>query len=209
MLDVRKIRLTLELREFGIFDTKVLSAIEKVPREIFIPKNFRNQAYENIALPIGNEQTISQPFIVALMTQSLELDKKHKVLELGTGSGYQCSILSLLVRRVYTIERIKSLLIKAEEKFNKLKLTNIVTKFGDGNLGWVEQIPFDRIIFTAATNKIDNIFFNHIAEEGILIAPIIEENKQILKKFTKIKGDIKVESLKEVLFVPNLHGVKN
>ena len=209
MLDVRKIRLTLELREFGIFDTKVLSAIEKVPREIFIPKNFRNQAYENIALPIGNEQTISQPFIVALMTQSLELDKKHKVLELGTGSGYQCSILSLLVRRVYTIERIKPLLIKAEEKFNKLKLTNIVTKFGDGNLGWGEQIPFDRIIFTAATNKIDNIFFNHIAEEGILVAPIIEENKQILKKFTKIKGDIKVESLKEVLFVPNLHGVKN
>ena len=115
-MDVRKIRLTLELRESGISDSNVLSAIEKTPRELFIPKNFRNQAYENIALPIGNEQTISQPYIVALMTQSLELNKNHKILELGTGSGYQCSILSLLVRRVYTIERIKSLLIEAEEK---------------------------------------------------------------------------------------------
>ena len=95
MLDVRKIRLILELRESGISDTHVLSAIEKTPREIFIPDNFRNQAYENIALPIGDNQTISQPYIVALMTQSLELQKKHKVLEIGTGSGYQSSILSL------------------------------------------------------------------------------------------------------------------
>ena len=151
MLDVRKIRLILELRELGIFDSEVLSSIEKIPREIFIPDNFRNQAYENIALPIGNEQTISQPYIVALMTQALELKKNHKVLEVGTGSGYQSSVLSLLVRRVYTIERIKSLLNNAEKKFEELKLTNIVTKFGDGNLGWKEQIPFDRIIFTAAT----------------------------------------------------------
>ena len=108
MLDVRKIRLTLELRECGILDSKVLSAIEKIPRDIFIPENFRNQAYENIALPIGDDQTISQPYIVALMTQLLDLNKTHKVLELGTGSGYQCSILSLLSRRVYTIERIKN-----------------------------------------------------------------------------------------------------
>ena len=101
MLDVRKIRLTLELRESGITNSNVLGAIEKIPREIFIPDNFRNQAYENIALPIGNDQTISQPYIVALMTQELELQKSHKVLELGTGSGYQSSILSLLARRVY------------------------------------------------------------------------------------------------------------
>ena len=128
MLDVRKIRLTLELRESGIIDSRVLSAIEKTPREMFIPENFRNQAYANIALPIGSDQTISQPYIVALMTQLLELQKNHKVLELGTGSGYQSSILSLLSRRVYTIERIKSLLLKAEDNFRHLKLTNIVTK---------------------------------------------------------------------------------
>ena len=111
MLDVRKIRLILELRESGIVDSKVLSAIEKIPRVNFIPENFRNQAYENIALPIAENQTISQPFIVAKMTQLLQLNKSHKVLEIGTGSGYQSAILSLLSRRVYTIERIKLLLI--------------------------------------------------------------------------------------------------
>jgi len=209
VLDVRKIRLTLELREAGISDSKVLSAIEKIPREIFIPDNFRNQAYENIPLPIGEDQTISQPYIVALMTQSLELNSKHKVLELGTGSGYQSSILSLLVRRVYTIERIKSLLITAENNFKKLKLTNIVTKHGDGNLGWSEQIPFDRIIFTAATYNIADDFFSQIKDKGIIIAPIIKGSKQILKKFIKTKDKIKEEYLSDVLFVPNLKGIKD
>ena len=209
MLDVRKIRLTLELREAGITNSNVLSAIEKIPREIFIPDNFRNQAYENIALPIGDDQTISQPYIVALMTQSLELEKYHKVLELGTGSGYQCAILSLLVRRVYTVERIKSLLVKAETKFKELKLTNIVTKHGDGNLGWKEQIPFDRIIFTAATNEISINFFNYISENGIIIAPIISGSKQILKKYIKKNGNINSENLTDVLFVPNLSGIKD
>jgi protein-L-isoaspartate(D-aspartate) O-methyltransferase len=209
VLDVRKIRLTLELRESGISNTEVLSAIEKTPREIFIPDNFRNQAYENIALPIGDNQTISQPYIVALMTQSLELQKKHKVLEIGTGSGYQSSILSLLVRRVYTIERIKSLLVKAETNFKERKLTNIVTKHADGNLGWKEQIPFDRIIFTAAINEISNNFFDHIDDNGIIVAPIVSSSKQILKKFTKKNNAIFTEVLAEVLFVPNLKGVIN
>ena len=209
MLDVRKIRLTLELREAGISDAKVLSAIENIPREIFIPDNFRNQAYENIALPIGEEQTISQPYIVALMTESLELNKKHKVLELGTGSGYQSSILSLLARRVYTIERIKSLLVTAENNFKKLKITNIVTKHGDGNLGWIEQNPFDRIIFTAATDKIPDEFFNYIKDKGIIVAPIVKGFKQLLKKFTKTNDKIKEEYLSDVLFVPNLKGIKD
>ena len=209
MLDVRKIRLTLELRDSGIANSDVLSAIERTPREIFIPNNFRNQAYENIALPIGDGQTISQPYIVALMTQSLDLSNKHKVLELGTGSGYQSSILSLLTRRVYTIERIKSLLVTAENNFKKLKLTNIVTKHGDGNLGWSEQIPFDRIIFTAATKNIPEEFFSYIKEKGIIIAPIINGSKQVLKKYTKINNTINEVSIADVLFVPNLKGIKN
>ena len=209
MLDVRKIRLTLELRNAGIADSIVLSAIEKIPREIFVPNNFRNQAYENIALPIGDNQTISQPYIVALMTQSLELKKLHKVRELWTRSGYQSAILSLLVRRVYTIERIKSLLIKAESKFKKLKLTNIVTKHGDGNLGWNEQIPFDRIIFTAATTEISNTFFDNISENGIIVAPIIKGSKQILKKYIKKDGIMNIENLTDVIFVPNLSGIKD
>lgn len=208
MLDVRKIRLILELRESGIVDTKVLSAIEKIPRENFIPENFRNQAYENIALPIAENQTISQPFIVAKMTQLLQLSKSHKVLEIGTGSGYQCAILSLLSRRVYTIERIKSLLIQAEKIFIKLKLTNIVTKHEDGNFGWKEQIPFDRVIFTAATLKISDQFFEHINEGGIIVCPIIKKNKQILVRYKKNNNEISSEEFDNVLFVPNLHGTQ-
>ena len=209
MLDVRKIRLTLELRESGISNTKVLSAIEKVPRDFFIPDNFKNQAYENIALPIGNNQTISQPYIVALMTQHLELNRNHKVLELGTGSGYQSTILSLLVRRVYTIERIKSLLINAENIFKKLKITNIVSKHGDGNLGWSEQIPFDRIIFTAATKEITKNLFSHIKENGIIVAPIIVNSSQVLKKYIKKNNKIQEEDITDVVFVPNLKGTKD
>jgi protein-L-isoaspartate(D-aspartate) O-methyltransferase len=206
LLDVRKIRLTLELRESGITDSRVLSAIEKTPRELFIPENFRNQAYENIALPIGGDQTISQPYIVALMTQLLDLQKNHKVLELGTGSGYQSSILSLLSRRVYTVERIKSLLIKAENNFKYLKLTNIVTKHADGNRGWQEQIPFDRIIFTAASQRISKFFFNYISDGGIIVAPIIEGSKQKLIKYIKKDNQITEEKIADVLFVPNLEG---
>ena len=208
MLDVRKIRLILELRESGIVDSKVLSAIEKIPRENFIPDNFRNQAYENIALPIGENQTISQPFVVAKMTQLLDLNKSHKVLEIGTGSGYQCAILSLLCRRVYSIERIKSLLTNAEKNFFKLKLSNIVTKYADGNLGWKEQIPFDRIIFTAATKNISEIFFNHINEGGIIVCPVIDKEKQILIKYQKINNIIRKEKFDDVLFVPNIKGIQ-
>ena len=209
MLDVRKIRLTLELRNWGITDPEVLSAIEKIPREIFVSKSFRHQAYENIAFPIDRDQTISQPYIVALMTQSLDLNMKHKVLEIGTGSGYQTSILSLLSRRVYTIERIKSLLVGAENVFKKLKLTNIVTKHGDGNSGWPEQNPFDRIIFTAATEEITEKFFDCLKNKGIIVAPIIRGSKQILKKFIKINNKIETENLSDVLFVPNLTGIKD
>ena len=135
MLDVKKIRLILELRESGISDSKILSAIEKIPREKFIPENFRNQAYDNLALPIGDNQTISQPFVVAKMTQLLAVESTHKVLEIGTGSGYQSAVLSKLVRRVYTIERIKNLLVKAENIFQELNISNIVPKYADGNLG--------------------------------------------------------------------------
>tara|TARA_Y100000590_G_scaffold364880_1_gene423476 strand:- start:1164 stop:1793 length:630 start_codon:yes stop_codon:yes gene_type:complete len=209
VVDVRKIRLILELRESGISDSKVLSAIEQIPREKFISKTFQNQAYENIALPIAKEQTISQPLIVALMTQSLNLEKSNKVLEIGTGSGYQTSILSILSRRVYSIERIKSLLKDAEKIFNELKLTNIVTKHADGNLGWNEQIPFDRIIYTAATNNINPIIFDHLKNEGIIVVPIIDGSKQFLKRFRKINNSIDEEIISEVLFVPNIKGTKD
>jgi len=208
MLDVKKIRLILELRESGISDSKILSAIEKIPREKFIPDNFRNQAYDNLALPIGDNQTISQPFVVAKMTQLLEVQQNHKVLEIGTGSGYQSAVLSRLSRRVYTIERIKNLILKAEKIFKELKITNIVTKYADGNLGWKEQIPFDRIIITAATPNITKEIESQIHEGGIIISPMIQKNKQLIMKYKKINNVLESEIYDDVLFVPNLAGTE-
>ena len=208
MLDVKKIRLILELRESGISDSKILSAIEKIPREKFIPENFRNQAYDNLALPIGDNQTISQPFVVAKMTQLLAVESTHKVLEIGTGSGYQSAVLSKLVRRVYTIERIKNLLVKAEKIFQELNISNIVTKYADGNLGWKEQIPFDRIIITAATSSISKEVASQIHEGGIIVSPMVRENKQIIVRYTKINNVLKSEIFDDVLFVPNLSGTQ-
>jgi len=207
VLDVRKIRLILELRESGISNAEVLSAIEKIPREKFISEVYRNQAYENIALPIENNQTISQPYVVARMTELLDVKSSHKVLEIGTGSGYQCAVLSILARRVYTIERIKNLYEGSNNIFKKLKLTNIVSKYDDGNNGWIEQIPFDRIIFTAASKKINNEIFSHIENEGIIVCPIVKDNKQILVKYKKQNNKIISEEYDDVLFVPNLQGV--
>ena len=206
MLDVRKIRLILQLRESGISNSNVLSALEIIPREKFIPENYRNQAYENIALPIGNSQTISQPYVVAKMTELLDLKNNHKVLEIGTGCGYQCAILSKLARRVYTIERIKNLYDNSLKIFEELKLTNIVSKYDDGNEGWIEQIPFDRIIFTAATKKISNSIYSQIKENGIIVCPIIKEDKQVIVKYKKINSKLVSEEFDQVLFVPNLEG---
>ncbi len=206
MLDVRIIRLILELRESGISNSNVLSSIEIIPREKFIPENYRNQAYENIALPIGDNQTISQPYVVARMTELLEVKSNHKVLEIGTGSGYQCAILSKLARRIYTIERIKNLHDKSFRIFEELKLTNIVSKYDDGNKGWKEQIPFDRIIFTAATKKISDVIFSHITENGIIVCPIIKNDKQIIVKYIKKDQKIISKEYDNVLFVPNLSG---
>ena len=205
-MDVRKIRLILELRESGISNSRVLSAIEKIPREKFIAESYRNQAYENIALPIENNQTISQPYVVAKMTELLDVNLNHKVLEIGTGSGYQCAILSHLTRRVYTIERIKNLYEKSLNVFEILNLTNIVSKYDDGNKGWDEQIPFDRIIFTAATDNISDKIFSHIDNGGIIVCPIVKKDKQIIVRYKKINNEIITEEYDGVLFVPNIRG---
>ena len=207
MLDVRKIRLILELRESGIVNSEVLSALEIIPREKFIPENYSNQAYENIALPIGDGQTISQPYVVAKMTELLEVKNNHKVLEIGTGSGYQCAILSKLARRIYTIERIKNLHEKSSKIFDELQLTNIVSKYEDGNNGWIEQIPFDRIIFTAATENITERIFSHIKENGIIVCPIIRDNRQVIIKYKRKNNKLISQEFDDVLFVPNLKGV--
>ena len=148
-----QIGLIMQLRRRGIRDNDVLRAIERVPRDLFVDPAFADHAYHDIALPIDCGQTISQPYVVAFMTERLELDARHKVLEIGTGSGYQAAVLAHLCRRVYTVERWRELQKAAERRFARLGITNVTTIIGDGWLGWPPQAPFDRIIVTAAAKE--------------------------------------------------------
>ncbi|MGD9649805.1 MAG: protein-L-isoaspartate(D-aspartate) O-methyltransferase [Dongiaceae bacterium] len=199
----RQIRLLMELRGQGVHDVPILSAIERIPREIFVPSQFQDQSYENTPLPIGHGQTISQPSIVALMLQALEINKRHKVLEIGTGSGYQTALLALLCRRVYTIERIPELAKSAEEIFKKLQMNNITTKIGDGAKGWPEQKPFDRIIAAAVADEAPPSWFDQLAEGGIMILPLGEQGgDQHVVKITKKNGEMLKQQLWPVRFVP-------
>lgn len=205
--DARKVRLIMELRREGISDTQVLSAIERVPRDIFVPGPFQDQAYDNIALPIGQGQTISQPYIVAYMTQELDVGERMKVLEIGTGSGYQTAILAHLCRRVYTIERYRTLLRLAEAVFGDLRLHNITTRFGDGYKGWPEQAPFERIIVTAAAPEIPDALADQLDIGGKMIAPIgASVMGQEIVRLTRTEEGFRQESLLPVRFVPLVHG---
>ncbi|MAC60636.1 MAG: protein-L-isoaspartate O-methyltransferase [SAR116 cluster bacterium] len=198
--------LIMKLRGQGLRSSKVLSAIEKIPRDIFIEKALKNHAWENVTLPIGGGQTISQPYIVGLMTTLLDLYGNEIVLEIGTGSGYQASILSVLCRRVYTIERIEMLHQFSNNKFKELGLTNITTKHGNGSDGWPEVAPFDRIILTCAINEIPKILFHQLKVGGILVGPEILDNKnQVLNKYIQIeKNKFEKEKIEDVKFVPML-----
>jgi len=205
-----KIRLVMELRRHGVTDTRVLSAIERVPREEFTPPNFRDQAYEDTALPIGHGQTLSQPTVVGLMSQALEAGPRMKVLEIGTGSGYQGAILAQLCRRVYTIERHKPLLDDAEAKFKKLRLHNITTRLGDGWLGWPEQAPFDRIIVTAAPPDVPQALMDQLAPDGIIVLPLgSEKRSQRLVRIRKTESGPVQEDITAVRFVPMVKGLPN
>jgi protein-L-isoaspartate(D-aspartate) O-methyltransferase len=208
--DTRKIRLVMELRRQGILDTDVLSAIERIPRDRFVPELFQDRAYENTALPIGHGQTISQPSVVAYMTQQLEIGKRMKVLEIGTGSGYQAAVLSRLCRRVYTIERNRSLLNLADALFRELRLNNITTLCADGSAGWPEQAPFERILVTAAALDVPPALLDQLAPDGIMILPVGDtpDNQQLLK-CRRTPDGIDYETLWPVRFVPLLGGVEN
>ena len=202
---IQKANLIMNLRSMGISSKDVLSAVEKIPREIFIPSNFKYYAYENNPLPIGFEQTISQPYIVALMTEALSLKGNEIILEIGTGSGYQTSILSILSRRVYSIERIRPLLVNAMACFKKLKLTNIICECGDGFLGWPKLAPFDHLIVTCAVEKIDDRLLNQVRFNGTCVVPIgTTSNGQRLKKIIvkNNRNEDIWEDLGEVNFVP-------
>ncbi|MDZ4374422.1 MAG: protein-L-isoaspartate(D-aspartate) O-methyltransferase [Phenylobacterium sp.] len=201
-------RLMLALRSQGVTDPKVLSAIETTPRPIFTQELFRERAFEDSALPIACGQTISQPFVVGLMTQALKIDRRDRVLEIGTGSGYQTTILSKLARLVYTVERYRTLMRDAEARFRELALTNIITRFGDGGEGWPEQAPFDRIMVTAAAPDEPNALLAQLKPAGILVAPIGRGPVQVLRRYVGDgQGGFTVEDLIDVRFVPLLDGV--
>jgi len=204
----RTVRLLMELRRAGIADARVLGAIEKTPRELFVPPSFEDRAWENIALPIDSGQTISQPLVVARMTESLQIGDRHKVLEIGTGSGYQTAILSRLARRVFTIERHRALLREAERRFSALRLGNIISRFGDGFKGWAEQAPFDRIIVTAAAPEIPPALIDQLAPGGILVIPVGGEHRdQRLLRVRRDGDNTAIEDLGWVRFVPLVAGL--
>ena len=197
------------LRHDGIHDETVLRALADVPRESFVADPFVDRAWENVALPISKGQTISQPYIVALMTQALELNDRMKVLEVGTGSGYQAAILAKLARRVYTLERHKPLLRQAEEQFRTLGLHTISTLHADGGLGWKTQAPFDRIIVTAAAQDVPPVLVDQLAVGGIMVVPVGEvSHTQLLLRVLRTPSGVEVTELMPVRFVPMLPGTE-
>ncbi len=209
--EARKIRLVMQLRQSGIQDIEILNAIERVPREHFIPEAMSDQAYEDIAVPIGLGQTISQPMVVASMIEALELTDRHKVLEVGTGTGYQACVLAKLARRVYTIERHRPLWGIAEANFKELQMRNITTLCGDGMKGWpkihgIEQAPFDRIIVAAAAReKPPTLLLEQLNIGGIMIIPVGEAGSQMVKRYKREADDTySIQDIMPVRFVPLL-----
>jgi protein-L-isoaspartate(D-aspartate) O-methyltransferase len=201
-------KLILALRAAGVSDPDVLEAIEQTPRDLFVPELFQQRSWEDSALPIACGQTISQPQIVGLMTQALDLKPRHRVLEIGTGSGYQTAVLARLARLVYTVERYRTLLGEAEERLKKLEFTNVISRFGDGTEGWVEQAPFDRVIVTAAAPEEPRKLLAQLKPNGILVAPVGKGAIQSLRRYVGDgKGAFVKQELGDVRFVPLVAGV--
>ena len=204
----KKVRLILALRKSGITNTEVLAAMERVPRERFVPEAFRDRAYEDTALPIGHGQTVSQPQIVARMIEALAAHDRVKLLEIGTGSGYQTAILSRLCRRVYTIERHRDLSRAAERRFSALDRHNITTKVGDGMLGWPEQAPFSHIIVSAAASDMPPLLADQLAVGGVMILPIGDERRdQRIARVVRGESGYDVEDWGPVRFLPLVAGL--
>jgi len=206
--DPRIVQLMMALRRSGVTDRDVLNALERTPRDLFVPREFHEHAFDDKALPIECGQTISQPYVVARMTEALRVEARSKVLEIGTGSGYQAAVLSRLCRRVYTVERYRSLSRAAQERFDALGLSNIVTRIGDGAYGWPEQAPFDRILITAAAEKRPDALLMQLREGGVCVAPVHvdETGMQAVMRYTAHADGFEEERLFDVRFVPLVSG---
>lgn len=201
-----RIRLLMKLRNSGVTDTRVLSAMESIPREMFVPPAFHDKAYEDTALPIDSGQTISQPSVVAWMSWALSTHDRLRVLEVGTGSGYQAAILSRLCRMVYTVERHRELLQVAEARFKALRVNNVHCQLGDGSKGWKSAAPFDRIIVTAAAPEVPAALLDQLAEGGVMVIPVGSENEQLLLRIEKTPEGLRQQHLMQVRFVPLVEG---
>ncbi|GKW13171.1 MULTISPECIES: protein-L-isoaspartate(D-aspartate) O-methyltransferase [Pectobacterium] len=205
MVNKRIETLLAQLRQQGIQDERLLKAIEAVPRERFVDEAFEHKAYENTALPIGSGQTISQPYMVAKMTELLNLTPVSRVLEIGTGSGYQTAILAHLVRHVCSVERIKGLQWQAKRRLKQLDLHNISTRHGDGWQGWASRGPFDAIIVTAAPPEIPQALLGQLDEGGVMVLPVGEQS-QILQVVQRRAGEFIIQTVEAVRFVPLVKG---
>ena len=194
-----------QLQELGIRDERVLSAMANVPRNYFVDEAISHQAWENTALPIGFGQTISQPYIVARMTEQLLENNPQSVLEVGTGSGYQTAVLSQLIAHVYSVERIKALQYQARRRLQRLDLHNVSMRHGDGWAGWTSKAPFDAIIVTAAAEKVPDALLAQLADGGRMVIPV-GEYKQELLLIEKYGNKTRTEVLEAVRFVPLVHG---
>jgi protein-L-isoaspartate(D-aspartate) O-methyltransferase len=198
---LRNEMVTKQIIARGISDPRVLSAMRKVPRHLFVSEAMMDQAYGDYPLPIGEQQTISQPYIVAEMTQALQLTPEDRVLEIGTGSGYQASILSQIAFRVYTIERIYSLYVRTRKLFDELRYHNIVTRYSDGTTGWKEESPFDAIIVTAGAPEIPTALVNQLAVGGRMVIPVGDRHSQDLIKLVRDQKGIHQANLGGCRFV--------
>ena len=204
----RKMQFLFALRSKGVTDTRVLSAMEKIDRGLFVRGLFAERAYEDMPLPIACGQTISQPSVVGLMTQALDLNPRHKVLEVGTGSGYQAAVLSQLARRVYTVERHKTLVNEAKSLFETLDYGNIIPILSDGSRGLPDQAPFDRIIVTAAAEDPPSPLLAQLKEGGIMVVPVGQSDTvQNLIRVTRTEDGYHYDDLRAVRFVPLVEGL--
>ncbi|BFN13896.1 MULTISPECIES: protein-L-isoaspartate(D-aspartate) O-methyltransferase [Marinobacter] len=201
-----RMRLVQRLREGGIESDRVLEVIGQVPRHIFLDEALSHRAYEDTSLPIGHGQTLSQPYIVARMTELLLAHAPQRVLELGTGSGYQTAVLSQLFPEIYSVERIRPLQDRARDRLRQLNVRNVLLKHADGGMGWPERGPFDGIIVTAAPVEVPRELLDQLADGGVLIAPVGEEN-QVLVEIIRKGNRFERHNLEPVHFVPLLGGV--
>ena len=198
----REEMVTRQIAARGVRDERVLDALRRIPRERFLPDETLSAAYDDRALSVGLGQTISQPYIVAYMTEMLEVDHRHRVLEIGTGTGYQTVILAMLAAQVYTVERFEELSLAAQRRVADLGLKNVLFRVGDGSLGWPEAAPYDRIMVTAAAERMPGALVDQLGEGGVMIIPVGEDSAQTLVRVERSGGKIAERPLLGVRFVP-------